>query len=336
MSTRKPMTQATPQKVSVAPMMAWTDRHCRYLHRLFSPSALLFTEMVTTGALLSGNQWHQLDYNPEEHPLALQLGGNDPDALAQCAAAAAKLGYDEVNLNVGCPSDRVQRGTFGACLMRKPALVADCVAAMRDNCDITVSVKCRLGVDDHDTDDLLSEFIETVNASGCQRFYLHARKAILGGLSPAQNRSIPPLQPERVKRVKQLRPDLQIIINGGIDNLETSQEHLAWADGVMIGRAAYHRPALLSELEHALTDQPNKPPKMPSIESVLTVYCDYIERQLSAGERLHSMTRHMLSACNGMPGARRYRQILSDSKRLKSNDMNILDDAFAQVFKVAA
>ena len=190
------------KSISVAPMMAWTDRHCRYLHRLYSPAILLFTEMVTTGALLRGGQWHQLDYSAEEHPIVLQLGGNDPADLARCAAEAARRGFDEINLNVGCPSDRVQQGTFGACLMLTPKIVAQCVSAMRAACDIPISVKCRLGVDDQDSDPLLQAFIDEVADGGCERFYIHARKAILGGLSPAQNRSVPPLQPERVARLK--------------------------------------------------------------------------------------------------------------------------------------
>jgi tRNA-dihydrouridine synthase A len=313
-------------------MMAWTDRHCRYLHRLYSPNALLFTEMVTTGALLHGRQWQLLKYNEEEHPVALQLGGSDPSALAQCARAAEQQGYDEVNLNVGCPSDRVQKGTFGACLMRNPELVAQCVEAMGEKTSLPISVKCRLGVDDDDSDELLLAFIDRVSAGGCQRFYIHARKAILAGLSPAQNRSIPPLQPERVATIKQLRPNLEIIINGGIDALDTVDEHLQWADGVMIGRAAYHNPGLLSTLDHHLFCQDHKSEHAdPHATNVLLEYRHYIERQLLLGERLHAMTRHMLSACNGIRGARRYRQVLSDSKRLKQNDIALLDEAFAQL-----
>jgi len=334
------MTHSKPDpKLAVAPMMAWTDKHCRYLHRLFSPSVLLFTEMVTTAALLHGNQWHQLDFNPEEHPLALQLGGNDPIALRECAVRAAERGYDEVNLNVGCPSSRVQHGTFGACLMRSPPLVADCIAAMKDNVDITVSVKCRLGVDEYDSDELLNEFIDKVSQAGCSRFYLHARKAILGGLSPAQNRSIPPLQPERVARLKARRPDLEIIVNGGITQISQVEDHLTWADGVMIGRAAYQRPTFLTEIETLLATSSHanrKPAAQPSIEEILSRYLDYIAAQLAQGERLHAMTRHMLSLCNGLPGARRYRQILSDSKRLKLNDLGLLEEALTHVFKVAA
>lgn len=318
-------------------MMAWTDRHCRYLHRLYSPNALLFTEMVTTGALLHGQQWHLLKYNDEEHPIALQLGGSDPSALAQCAVEAERQGYDEVNLNVGCPSDRVQKGTFGACLMRNPELVANCVETMGENTTLPISVKCRLGVDDDDSDELLLAFIDRVSAGGCQRFYIHARKAILAGLSPAQNRSIPPLQPERVATIKQLRPNLDIVINGGIDTVDTVDEHLQWADGVMLGRAAYHNPGLLSTLDrHLFSPRHESAHAEPHAPNVLQKYRAYIETQLLQGEPLHAMTRHMLSACNGIRGARRYRQILSDSKRLKRNDIALLDEALEQLIPQVA
>ncbi len=319
------------QKVlSVAPMMAWTDRHCRYLHRLHSPNALLFTEMVTTGALLHGGQWHQLDYDPAEHPVALQLGGSEPEDLAACARRAASLGYDEINLNVGCPSERVQRGAFGACLMREPGLVADCVAAMRAASDVPVTVKCRLGVDDDDSDAFLHDFIGTVTDGGCRRFYIHARKAILGGLTPAQNRSIPPLQPARAAAVKATFPALEIIVNGGITEVAQAREHLQWADGVMIGRAAYHRPEFLSELDQEMFGS-----AMPAKIDVLNRYREHIVRELEAGQRLNRLTRHVLHVCNGMPGARRFRQILSDATRLKHNDVNLFDEAVAQVFQPA-
>jgi len=312
-------------------MMAWTDRHCRYLHRLFAPQALLFTEMVTTGALLHGEQWHLLQYNPEEHPLALQLGGNDPAALAECASRAAAMGYDEINLNVGCPSDRVQRGTFGACLMREPTTVADCVAAMRKACAVPITVKCRLGVDEHDSDELLHSFIHTVASAGCQRFYVHARKAILGGLSPAQNRTIPPLQPQRVAYLKAQFPELDIVINGGITELSQVDEYLQWADGVMIGRAAYQQPALLASAQQAIFGTPGS-----NTDTVFTAYREYMCRQLDAGVHLHAMTRHLLNLCSGRPGARRYRQLLSNSSRLKENNISLFDEALAQVYNRAA
>jgi tRNA-dihydrouridine synthase A len=316
----------------VAPMMAWTDRHCRNLHRLYTPSALLFTEMVTTGALLHGQQWQLLDYAEAEHPLALQLGGNAPRDLAACTREAQARGYDEVNLNVGCPSDRVQQGTFGACLMMQPQLVADCISAMQDAGDVRVSVKCRLGVDAHDSDELLQAFVETVAASGCERFYIHARKAILGGLTPAQNRSIPPLQPWRAKNLKAQLPHLEIILNGGITDADQAQEHLAWADGVMIGRAAYHQPMLLAELERRMFH----PQHQAVTLDILSRYLGYMQHELQQGTRLSAMTRHLLHCCNGMPGARRFRRVLSDSKRLKRNDLAVVHEAIHQVFAEAA
>ena len=306
-------------------MMAWTDRHCRYLHRLYSPSMLLFTEMVTTGALLHGQQWHQLDYNAIEHPVALQLGGNDPVALAQCVKEAVRRGYDEINLNVGCPSDRVQQGTFGACLMLQPQLVADCVKAMLDASCVPISVKCRLGVDEHDSDAKLCEFVQTIAATGCERFYIHARKAILGGLTPAQNRSVPPLQPARVKQLKAQLAHLTVVINGGITDTDTVAEHLRWADGVMIGRAAYHQPRLLSVLEQLYFNEKFSLNEMQIVRN----YRQYTEAQLQLGVPLRHMTKHLLHSFNGVPGARRFRQILSDAKRLKHNDLSIVDDAIA-------
>lgn len=320
------------KSISVAPMMAWTDRHCRYLHRLYSPAILLFTEMVTTGALLRGGQWHQLDYSAEEHPIVLQLGGNDPADLARCAAEAARRGFDEINLNVGCPSDRVQQGTFGACLMLTPKIVAQCVSAMRAACDIPISVKCRLGVDDQDSDPLLQAFIDEVADGGCERFYIHARKAILGGLSPAQNRSVPPLQPERVARLKRNRPNLNVVINGGITDPTTAEDYLTWADGVMIGRAAYHNPELLRTLHQRFVD----PTFNPSTQSIVLAYRTYISEQLQMGIRLSAMSKHLLHACSGMPGARRFRQILSDSKRLKENNIGLIDEAIDHIYARAA
>lgn len=318
--------------IAVAPMMAWTDRHCRYLHRLYTPSALLFTEMVTTGALLHGERWEQLDYNPEEHPVALQLGGNEPEALAVCARRAAERGYDEINLNVGCPSDRVQKGAFGACLMLQGSLVADCVAAMQDAVDIPVTVKCRLGVDEHDSDALLADFVGTLTDVRLTRLYLHMRKAILSGLSPAQNREIPPLQPERAKRLKAAFPDLELVVNGGLTTTEQITEYLKWADGVMIGRAAYHNPDILSACETTFLSGRPAPHKAALLER----YRDYMARQLAAGEALQPMTRHVLSSCNGLPGARRFRRILSDSRRLKEGDLAIFDEACAAIFRRAA
>ena len=309
-------------------MMAWTDRHCRFLHRLYSPQALLFTEMITTGALIRGHQQQLLAYDPSEHPLAIQLGGNDPHELAECARIATDHGYDEINLNVGCPSDRVQRGTFGACLMRHPQLVADCIEAMRAATSCPVTVKCRLGVDDDDSIEFLQTFIERISAAGCSRVYLHARKAILGGLSPAQNRSIPPLMPERARWVKVNFPELQVIMNGGIVSVEQALDHLEWADGVMIGRAAYHHPDFLADLHRVMFCADFKLDKVQLIQK----YQAYVDLQLSAGQRLHTMTRHLLSSCNALPGARRFRQTLSDTKKLKRNDSGLIDEAINHVF----
>ncbi len=308
--------------IYVAPMMSWTDRHCRFLLRQYSSTAILFTEMISTQALLTGGQWHLLDHDPAEHPLVLQLGGNDPAALAACARTAADKGFAEVNLNVGCPSPRVQRGAFGACLMREPELVAECIAAMRAAVSVPVSVKCRLGVDDWDSDALLDAFVDSVAAGGCSKFYVHARKAVLGGLTPAQNRSVPPLQYDRVKSLKARRPHLTIILNGGIGDRATAEAALKWSDGIMIGRAAYQDPSLLSELD----EQPR-----PEIKDIYARYRAYIAGHLSKGVKLHAMTRHMLSMCNGMRGARQFRRTLSDHRRLSQNDLALLDEAIACV-----
>ncbi len=309
--------------VHVAPMMAWTDRHCRYLLRLASPSAQLFTEMVTTGALLYGKRRRLLDFDPAEHPVAVQLGGNEPEALATCARLAAERGYDEVNLNVGCPSSRVQDGEIGACLMAQPKRVADCIAAMREAVDIKVTVKCRLGIDDRDSDEFLDTFIATVAEAGCQTFYLHARLALLQGLSPAQNRSVPPLRYERVYALKQRFPNLRILLNGGIDSVQGVADALHHVDGVMIGRAAYHNPLLLADLHRALLDHSHA---VDSFE-LFANYAEYTRREVQAGTPLKSMTRHLLGLFNGQPGARLYRQVLSDSRRLARNDPTLLHDA---------
>lgn len=318
--------------LTIAPMMAWTDRHCRYLLRLYSPHALLFTEMVTTGALLQGNQWHLLDHSEAEHPLALQLGGNDPSALAECTRQAEARGFDEVNLNVGCPSPRVQKGTFGACLMLEPDLVAQCVQTMQADVQIPVSVKCRLGVDEHDNDTYLHRFVDKLAQAGCKRIYLHARKAILGGLTPAQNREIPPLQPERAAAVKQAFPEIEIIVNGGITSKAQVEDHLSWADGVMIGRAAYHNPDLLGACETALFDPDFRLDK----KAVLEHYLEYMVDQLNSGVRLTSLTRHLLSSCNGQPGARMFRRTLSDARRLSGGDITLVLEALAHVYEWAA
>lgn len=331
-----PLPDAT---ICVAPMMAWTDRHCRTLHRLLSPRALLFTEMVTANALRHGDPAHLLRHSAHEYPVALQLGGSEPDALAEAAVLGAEAGFQEVNLNVGCPSDRVQRGRFGACLMREPALVAECVQAMLAASPLPVTVKCRLGVDELDNDEWLGQFIEAQQGAGMARLYLHARKAILKGLSPAQNRHIPPLQYDRVYAMKARFPDLPIIINGGIDAVAATLEHLQHVDGVMIGRAAFQQPALLAAIEHQLslsatdTAVPGADSiarlERPALLDVLSRYRVYAERELAQGTRLGDLTRPLLGLFHAVPGARRYRQLLSDSRRLKRNHIEVIDEALA-------
>jgi len=303
-------------------MMAWTDRHCRYLHRLSAPRALLFTEMISAAALLNGPRDRLLRFDTAEHPVAIQLGGSDPRELAAAAQLAATAGYDEINLNVGCPSPRVKEGSFGACLMREPALVAACITAMRAAVDVPVTVKCRLGVDDHDSDALLDRFVETVAAGGCDVFYVHARKALLNGLSPAQNRSIPPLQYLRAYRLKNRFPALRFIVNGGIGNAAAVSAHLTQVDGVMIGRAAYQDPIALAGIHASLYGN-----TAPDAWTLMDRYQQYMARELADGGRLNDMTRHALGLFAGIPGARRYRQILSDARRLKANDVGLVNEA---------
>ncbi|MCZ6619165.1 MAG: tRNA dihydrouridine(20/20a) synthase DusA [Gammaproteobacteria bacterium] len=315
----------------VAPMMAWTNRHCRFLHRLASPGARLFTEMISTGALLFGPAERLLAHSPEEQPLVVQLGGAQPEDVARAARLAVDAGFAEVNLNVGCPSSRVQQASFGAALMRKPELVASCVAAMMDTVDVPVTVKCRLGVDNDDSDVLLAAFIGRVAESGCKRFYVHARKAILGGLSPAQNRKVPPLQPERVYKLKSRFPDLNIVINGGINDVDTALEHLRHVDGVMIGRSAYQDPNFLIELSERIFGEPRRSPF-----DIMEDYLVYMDAELDEGTRLSEMTRHTLGLFNGMRGARRYRRCLSDATRLKQNNSDLVREALQSLRARAA
>ncbi len=297
-------------RLSVAPMMDWTDRHCRYVHRLLSGQVLLYTEMVTAPALVRGGAMHLLDYSPQEHPVALQLGGSDPEELAQAARFGADAGYDEINLNCGCPSDRVQSGTFGAVLMKDPGRVAECVSAMREAVDVEVTVKCRIGVDEQDPEEVLPAFLEQIRAAGCQRVTIHARKAWLQGLSPKENRDIPPLDYDLVHRMKAAFPDLHTSINGGIASLDEARTHLeAGLDGVMIGRAAYHQPTdILATADPVIfgTGQATDP-----IE-VVQKMVPYVERHLAEGGRLHQITRHMLGLFAGRPGARAWRRALSE------------------------
>jgi tRNA-dihydrouridine synthase A len=314
----------SPWHLSVAPMMDWTDRHCRYFHRLLSPRARLYTEMVTSAALVRGKQLRLLEHSQQEHPLALQLGGSDPRELAQAARLGAEAGYDEINLNVGCPSDRVQSGRFGACLMYEPALVADCVKAMRDAASVPVTVKCRIGVDDQDDYAGLQHFTETMLEAGVGVLVVHARKAWLKGLSPKENREIPPLDYERVYRLKREFPELVVAVNGGITTVEQVRTHLARLDGVMLGRAAYHDPYLLAQVEHALHDEP-----LPSREDVLRRMRPYVEAELARGTALKHITRHLLGLYQGESGARAFRRTLSEGAHLPGVDWALLEQAMA-------
>ena len=303
------MTKPFSHRFSVAPMMDWTDRRCRYLLRLISKQSLLYTEMVTTGAILHGDRDRLLRYDSGEHPLALQLGGSDPQQLAECSRIGEAAGYDEINLNVGCPSDRVQSGRFGACLMAEPALVADCVAAMRKAVSIPVTVKTRIGIDDRDSFEELTHFISCVQQGGCKIFIIHARKAYLQGLSPKENRTVPPLNYEFAYRIKQQYPKLRIIINGGISDLDAAERHLMAVDGVMLGRSAYHNPYILAEVDRRLF-QAQDP--APTREEIVQRMLPYIERELNQGSPLKHITRHMLGLFQGIPGARSWRRHLSE------------------------
>lgn len=314
------------RRFCVAPMMDWTDRHCRYFHRLLSKKALLYTEMVTTGALIHGDRHRFLQFNPEEHPLALQLGGSNPHELALCATLAEDFGYDEVNLNVGCPSDRVQNGSFGACLMLEPALVADCVAAMNYAVNIPVTVKSRIGVNNRDSYEDLYAFINNVAAAGCSTFIIHARKAWLSGLSPKQNREIPPLQYDAVYRLKADFPHLEIIINGGINTLPQAEKLLQQLDGVMLGREAYHNPYLLAEVDQRFF---NATETTLSRHEIVELLMPYIQSQLNAGVRLHSTTRHILGLFHGEPGARSWRRHLSEHATKVDASVDVVRDALA-------
>ena len=313
---------------SVAPMMDWTDRHCRYFHRLLAPNTLLYTEMVTAAAVVHGDRVRLLGFDPAEHPVALQLGGSDPAELAEAARIGVDLGYDEINLNVGCPSDRVQSGRFGACLMREPALVAECVSAMRDavaHMRVPVTVKCRIGVDEQDEYAGLAEFVEQVHAAGCTVFIVHARKALLKGLSPKENREVPPLNYDRVYRLKREHPALTIVINGGISSVQAMQDHLREVDGVMLGRVAYHEPYRLAEAEQALFGTP-----LPHRDEVLRKLKPYVEAHLARGDRLQHITRHILGLYQGLPGARAFRRVLSEQAHRTDAGWDVVEAAIAQ------
>lgn len=315
-------------RFSIAPMLDWTDRHCRYFHRLLTRNALLYTEMVTTGAIIHG-KGDYLAYNEAEHPVALQLGGSDPTALARCAVLAQQRGYDEINLNVGCPSDRVQNGMFGACLMAQAALVADCVKAMRDVVSIPVTVKTRIGIDQQDSYEFLCEFIQTVAQQGaCEVFTIHARKAWLSGLSPKENREVPPLDYPRVYQLKRDFPALTIAINGGITSLEQAKQHLQYLDGVMIGREAYQNPSILAQVDQQLFDPTAV---VPHSISVVEALFPYIERELSQGTYLGHITRHILGLFQGIPGARQWRRHLSENAHKPGAGVRVVEQALAFV-----
>ena len=304
-------------------MMDWTDRHCRYFMRLLSPGALLYTEMVTAAAIVHGDADRFLRFNDEEHPVALQLGGSDPVWMARAAATASAYGYDEININVGCPSDRVQSGQFGACLMANPQLVAECLAAMQDETDVPVTVKSRIGIDDHDSYDFLVAFVEPLVDAGCRKFVVHARIAILEGLSPKENRSVPPLDYERVFRLKADFPDLEIVLNGGIETVALVDEALGHVDGVMIGRQAYHQPYWLAELESHFNPSWSPPSRDVIVERMVT----YVDREVAEGTRLNSITRHMLGLFAGQPGARAWRRYLSEHAHRDGAGSEILVNA---------
>ncbi|MEZ8503859.1 tRNA dihydrouridine(20/20a) synthase DusA [Vibrio splendidus] len=317
-------------RLSVAPMLDWTDRHCRYFHRLLSQQTLLYTEMITTGAILHG-KGDFLEYNKQEHPLALQLGGSNPVDLAACAKLAGERGYDEINLNVGCPSDRVQNGRFGACLMAEPELVADCVSAMKEVTDIPITVKTRIGIDDQDSYEFLTKFVSTVSEKGgCEQFTIHARKAWLSGLSPKENREIPPLDYDRAYQIKKDFSDLVIAVNGGVTTLEQTKEHLQHLDGVMIGREAYHSPFILAEVDQQIfgLDTPIK-----KRSQVVEEMYPYIERELSNGASLGHISRHMLGLFQSMPGARQWRRYISENAHKKGAGIEVMQTALAKIPK---
>jgi tRNA-dihydrouridine synthase A len=311
-------------QLSVAPMMDWTDSHCRAFHRVLAPHARLYSEMVHANAVIHGDRTRLLALDPTEHPVALQLGGSEPSLLAQAARIGAEHGFDEVNLNCGCPSDRVQAGRFGACLMREPHLVADSVAAMIAACDVPVTVKCRLGVDDDHEWERFLAFVDTIAEAGCRTFVVHARNAWLQGLSPKENREVPPLRYDWAYRLKRERPDLQVVVNGGIADAAEATAHLAHVEGAMLGRAAYHTPYLLHELEHAWFGS-----ALQSRGDLLRAYRPYVERQLQRGALLKHIVRHLLGLFAGQPGGRAFRQVLSEGAHKVGADWSLVEQAIA-------
>lgn len=321
------------RKFTVAPMLDWTDRHCRYFHRLLTKQAVLYTEMVTVGAILHGDRDRHLRFNVAEHPVALQLGGSEPAEMAECARIAEDYGYDEVNINVGCPSERVQKGAFGACLMAEPQLIAECVAAMQAAVSIPVTVKNRIGIDEQEDYAGLRQFVSTVSEAGCQTFIVHARKAWLKGLSPKENREIPPLRYELVYQLKQEFPHLEIIINGGITTLEQCQQHLRHVDGVMVGREAYHNPWLLALVDLVLYGTGTS---FHDRKAVLAALLPYVQLQLDAGVPLNHISRHILGLFQGMPGARGWRRLISENAHKPEVGINLLRQAAEKVLDLSS
>ncbi|MBI1263570.1 MAG: tRNA dihydrouridine(20/20a) synthase DusA [Alphaproteobacteria bacterium] len=326
-------TLSLSRRFCVAPMMDWTDRHCRAFHRVLTRRALLYTEMAVDQAVLHGDAPRLIGFDPAEQPVAIQLGGSDPELLARAARIAQGFGYIEINLNVGCPSDRVQSGRFGACLMREPELVRECLQAMREAVSVPVTVKHRLGVDEQDARDTLFGFVETVAQSGVTTFIVHARKAWLDGLSPKENRDIPPLDYDLVRELKAARPELEIILNGGLADLDHALEAGAGLDGVMLGRAAYHTPWILSEVDARFYGEP-APDRDPA--SALQAYRPYVEARLAEGVRLNAMTRHMLGLFAGLPGARQWRRVLSENAHRPGADWSVVAAAMHAVAEARA
>ena len=316
------------RRFCVAPMLDWTDRHERYFLRLISKHAVLYTEMVTTGALIHGDKDRYLKFNKEEHPVALQLGGSDPKAMATCAKMAEDYGYDEVNINVGCPSDRVQNGAFGACLMAEPELVAENVTAMQNAVDIPVTVKNRIAIDEMDEYQCLPNFIETVSQAGCKTFIVHARKAWLKGLSPKQNRDVPPLNYDLVYQIKRDFPSLEIIINGGIKTIAQSKQHLEQVDGVMVGRDAYHNPYMMNQVDESLYGEaPNKDTE----HEILNQYMQYMQKQMEQGVYLKHMSRHLLGLFTGQAGAKAWRRHISENAHKEGAGIEVIQQAMSYI-----
>ncbi|WP_444892845.1 tRNA dihydrouridine(20/20a) synthase DusA [Microbulbifer sp. TRSA001] len=325
------MSDFSPHRFCTAPLLDWSDRHCRYMWRLLSKHARLYSEMVTTGAILHGDQQRHLQFDAAEQPVALQLGGSDPQELAECARIAEEWGYSEINLNCGCPSDRVQSGRFGACLMAEPDVVAAGLTAMREAVSIPVTVKHRIGIDDMEDYPGLTRFVEAQANAGVDTFIVHARKAWLKGLSPKENREIPPLNYDMVYQLKKDYPQLQIVINGGINSIEECQQHLSHVDGVMLGRAAYQTPTILAQVDSQLFGGETGPDAIQVVEQMLP----YIEQEMQRGQRLNHITRHMLGLFQGLPGARRFRRYLSENAHKPGAGPEVLEQALAQVTQAA-